>query len=149
MKKLILQNIVTATALLAALSYVGAASAHSLNGSLGAAASAVDVWQTTCSKDTATGAVNKFISRVKAAKKGVLVSIQASKGKLASHTTDAVGGNAAYSPDGVILKGGEGPYTILIDKSGAGIMNYVFETHCQTASGSHTKQDGPVRVQNQ
>jgi hypothetical protein len=149
MKKLVLQNIITATALLAAMSYAGGVSAHEAKGALGAAASSVDVYQTTCSKNTA-GATGKFTTRVKALKAGVLVSIQTSKGKLASHTTDIKGGDATYSPDTSIKAGGEGLYTIFVDKSGAGAMNYVLETHCQTAAGvSHSGQTEPVQVQNQ
>jgi hypothetical protein len=149
MKKLVLQKIVATTALLAAMSYAGIVSAHEAKGSLGAAASSVDVYQTTCSK-SATGATGKFTTRVKALKAGVLVSIQASKGKLASHTTDVKGGDATYSPDTSIKAGGEGVYTILVDKSGAGAMNYVLEAHCQTAAGaSHSGQTEPVQVQNQ
>ncbi|WP_394753535.1 hypothetical protein [Crenothrix sp.] len=148
MKKTVLHNMVTVTALLAAISYVGTASAHSANGALKAGAGSVDVYQTTCSKGTG-GATGKFLTKVKAATKGVLVSIQASKGKLASHTTDALGGNAAYSPDAIIKSGGEGVYTILVDKSGTGPINYVLEAHCQTASGAHSGQTEPVQVQNQ
>lgn len=148
MKKVVLQKIVTVTALLATMSYVGTAFAHSVNGALKAGASAVDVYQSTCSKDTA-GATGKFLTKVKAAKAGVLVSVQVSKGKLASHTTDLKGGDAAYSPDAIIKGGGEGVYTILVDKSGAGAMNYVLDAHCQTASGGHSGQTEPVQVQNQ
>jgi hypothetical protein len=144
-----MKKIITVTTLFAALSYVGIASAHSMSGSLGAKATAVDVYKTTCSKDPATGTTGKFLTKVKAVKKGVLVSVKASKGKLGSNTTDTTGGDAKYSPDGIIKAGGEGVYSIFISKSGAGAMNYVVEAHCQTTTGKHTKQTEPVQTQNQ
>lgn len=148
MKEISFQKMMAAAVLLATLGYVGAASAHTANGSLGAAAGAVDVYQTTCSKNAA-GATANFMARVKAAKAGVLVSVQAIKDTKASQATDAAGGNAAYSPDGKIVGGGEGVYTILVNKSGAGAMNYVMEAHCNTASGGHSGQTEPKAVQNQ
>lgn len=152
MKKLVLQNTITATALLAAISYAGIVSAHEASGSLGKAAGAVDVYQTTCSKnkDGATGKFVTHIKAVKAAKTAPLISIQAYKGKFATNSTDANGTDAAYSPDAIITKGGEGVYTILVDKSGAGVINYSLETHCNTATGTtHSGQTEPVQLQQQ
>jgi hypothetical protein len=129
------------------MNYANTALAHSAPGALGAVAGAVDVWQTTCAKDT-TGATGKFLTKVRATKAGALVSVQAIKGKLATNATDAKSGDAAFSPNAILVGGGEGVYTVLVNKSGAGSMNYIFEAHCQTASGTHTKQTEPVPVQN-
>ncbi|SJM89680.1 conserved exported hypothetical protein [Crenothrix polyspora] len=146
MKKVVLQKIATTTALLAVMSYVGTASAHTIPNSL-AAAGAVDLFQTTC-KPNVKGKTAQLVTRVKAAKLTPLVSVQAYKGKLASQTTDAKGGDAAYSPDAK-LGGGDGVYTILVDKSGSGKINYILDVHCQTLTGAHTEQPEPVQVQNQ
>jgi hypothetical protein len=147
MKKLVLQNMITTTALLAATSYASTVLAHSAPGSLGTVAGAVDVWQTACVKDT-VGATGRFVTTVKATKIGTLVSIQTVKGKLASNATDAKSGDAAPSPNAILTGGGEGVYTILVNKNGAGAMNYVFTAHCQTTAGKETKQTEPVPVQN-
>lgn len=146
MKKLTLQNTITTAALLAALNYADMALAHTIPDSLGAAAGAVDAFQTTC-KPNAAGKTAQLVTRVKAAKKTPLVSVQAFKGKVASHSTDAVGGNAAYSP-AVKTSAGDGVYTVLVDKSGAGAINYVLDVHCQTLTGAHTEQPEPTQLQN-
>ena len=144
MKKLVPLSI--ATALLSCVtSHV---LAHTVSNALGSAATSVDLLQSTCSKNSA-GATGKFIVRVKATKATPLVSAQAFKGKSATNTTDVKGGDASYSPDGVINGGGDGVYTILVNKAGAGANTYVLETHCQTAAGTHTGQAEPVVLQNQ
>lgn len=149
MKKLVLQRIISTTALLAAMSFTGLASAHTVPGSLGIKAGAVDVFTTTCSKNAA-GATGKFLTKVKGVtKKGPLVSVKVIKGKLASNTTDKINGDAVYSPDGIIKAGGEGAYTVSVSKTGAGMMNYVLETHCQTAKATHSGQTEPKQTQNQ
>ncbi|WP_394753284.1 hypothetical protein [Crenothrix sp.] len=147
MKNTILQNI-AATTLLTALSYGSAVSAHTANGALAAKANAVDVYQMRCFRNSA-GATGKFVTRIRAAKVGALISAQAYKGRLASQTTDPRGGNALYSPVGTIAKGGEGLYTILVDKSGVGANSYVLIAHCETARGVHSGETEPALVQNQ
>jgi hypothetical protein len=133
MKIITLQNSVATAVLLAALNYAGTALAHTIPDSLGVAAGAIDAFQTTCKPNTA-GKTAQLVTRVKASKKAPLVSVQAFKGKRASQASDAVGGDAAYSPTAK-TPAGDGVYTVLVDKSGAGAINYVLDVHCQTLTG--------------
>ncbi|SJM95710.1 hypothetical protein CRENPOLYSF2_680024 [Crenothrix polyspora] len=154
---LALHRFIVTGAALAIVAYVGVASAFPIarhtgkvlatKGALAAAASSVDMYQTTCSKNVA-GATFQLGTLVTSEKAGVVVSIQAIKGKLASHTTDTKGGDKIASPE-VALKGGDGVYTILVNKSSAGAVNYSFEAHCETAKETHAGQTNPVLLQNQ
>jgi hypothetical protein len=141
-------NCMLLVAVLLSADFPQTALAHTANGALKAAAGSVDVYETSCSKNSA-GATGMFSSRVKATKAGAIVSIQASKGKLASQATDIKGGNAVYSAVATLKGGGEGIYTLLVDKSNAGVTDYVLEAHCETTTGNHTDQTEPVLVQNQ
>lgn len=157
MTALALHRFIVTGAALAIVAYVGMASAFPIvkhtgkapatKGSLAIAASSVDMYQTTCSKNTA-GATAQLGTRVTSGKIGVVISLQAIKGKLASHTTDTKGGDKIASPE-VALKGGDGVYTILVNKSGAGAVNYSFEAHCETVKETHAGQTIPVLLQNQ
>ncbi len=65
------------------------------------------------------------------------MSVQTRKGIIATNITDPIGGDGISSPV-VHNWGGDGAYTVLIDKSGAGLNNYALTFHCETATGVHT-----------
>jgi hypothetical protein len=68
---------------------------------------------------------------------GLLVSMQLLKGPVALNTTDAVSGDAGWSV-AVALPGGNGVYTLLINKTAAGARAFDLEWHCMTAGNLHT-----------
>jgi len=76
------------------------------------------------------------------------LSLQVIKGKIAKNTTDAVDGNARFSPE-VVVKGGNGDYLFVVDKSALGAELYTIEMHCETSKGIHTGTSEPSLIQNQ
>lgn len=125
--------------LLAAAGFAPAAFAHTQNGSLGAAAGAIDFYLITCATGDSVGA-RLEVSVINQSASSPLLSIQMQKDDLAINSTDAAGGNAQYSPT-VPLNGGDGVYFITVDKAGAGSLNYSLEYHCKTGGGLHTGDD--------
>lgn len=71
---------------------------------------------------------------------GLLVNLQIYKGQRAVSITDTVSGDAEYSPF-VSLKGGNGVYYIMVNKTDAGERSFDLEWHCTAASGSHTETE--------
>lgn len=113
----------------------GVATAHSLNGTLGKAVGATDLHQITCSDGSGRLAVEVMDVAPVA---GPLVSVQVLKGSMANNSTDRKDGDANYSPT-IHTYGGDGPYYMLINKSGPGSEIYAVEYHCETANGDeHT-----------
>jgi hypothetical protein len=163
MKKLRLQNTALPAILLSisisALSYTSTALAQKTIGVLGAKATAVDVYTSTCSKKTIAGVAtptNAFITRIRGIK-GALVNVQIKKGTKVAKATDTKNADALFGSFASIKGSGEGVYTITVDKRAAGITNYEIQTFCDTAikdttsvSGfKHSKQTGPLATQNQ
>lgn len=68
---------------------------------------------------------------------GLLINLQVLKGTQALSISDTTSGDALYS-DALVLKGGNGVYTVMLNKTAAGTRNFDFEWHCLTASGDHT-----------
>lgn len=127
--------------------YTQSAFAHDYSGSLGTAVGATDVYQVSCYNDSA-GAPYKVYIQVRDATAGKsILSLQASKGFVVRNTTDAVGGNTAYSPY-VSIVGGAGPYNVYVNKTIAGARSYRIAYHCMTSDGAHTGTSIAVR-QNQ
>lgn len=96
----------------------------------------------TCFDDGA-GAASYLMARVRdnsAALPGMAVSIQLLKGSIATSVTDTVSGNADYSAYAV-LNGGNGVYTLLLNKTLAGARSFDLEWHCMTAGNDHTGTD--------
>lgn len=123
-------------------------SAHDQGGSLGTDSSATDYYQVSCFDD-GSGIADQLFFEVRGESKSVAspVSAQIIKGDLSMSTTDNVDGDQTYSP-GIAVVGGSGTYFVIVDKSGAGKVNYTFEYHCQTSTGVHTGTDIAM-VQNQ
>jgi hypothetical protein len=62
-----------------------------------------------------------------------------------SSATDAVSGDSNFSPLASVTAG-DGPYTVTLDKEGAGSLNYSMEFHCKTGSGLHTGDDTSIVI---
>jgi hypothetical protein len=71
---------------------------------------------------------------------GLLVNLQLLKGPAALSISDTVSGDATYS-DYIALPGGNGVYTIMVNKTAAGARNFDLEWHCLTADNLHTGTD--------
>ena len=93
----------------------------------------------TCFNDGA-GPTSYLMARVRdnsAAVPGMVVSLQLLKGQRTTSTSDTVSGNADYSAFAV-LTGGDGVYTLLMNKTLAGARSFDLEWHCMTAGNDHT-----------
>jgi hypothetical protein len=110
-------------------------SAHTVNETLGASASATDFFQVICSDD-GSGAPQSLSVQVRdnAAVEAPLVSVQVQRGAGLVNATDAVDGDSGASPL-VAVDGGAGAYDVLVDKSGAGAESYTLTFHCTTGPG--------------
>jgi len=71
---------------------------------------------------------------------GLMVNMQLLKGTRAISITDPTSGDAEYSPY-VMLSGGNGVYTLLLNKTAAGVRAFDLEWHCMTADNLHTGTD--------
>lgn len=137
MKKSTLSKMIAVMALLE----TDLANAHDLIGSLGADASAIDQYQVHCYDDGA-GVTDHLYAAVKDSTPvaAPLVSIQIIRDNKATNSTDAVDGNATYSPT-VKIKGNDGFFILTVDKTGAGAENYAVQYHCETLDNQHTGTD--------
>lgn len=127
-------------------------SAHESGGSLGVAASATDVYQVGC--NTSDGQPYKlFFDITNATPSSSPLSAQVINGDVAMSTTDHSGGDTISSPKIEVVRPsgttGAMAYTIVVDKSGAGAVNYGLEFHCEDINGQHTGTDDILPVQNQ
>lgn len=125
--------------LLFALGHVASASADDLIQYLGSAAGATDYYTVTCSNDSQNGVTHHLTVQIKdqPPKAAPWVSVQVVKGKAARNATDAVDGDAGYSP-AVTIAGGGGNYLVTVDKSSAGTEYYALSYHCEDVNGKHT-----------
>lgn len=136
MKKTTSQSIFIAAALFFT---THAAFAHDQTGALGKAAGATDYYAISCFDD-GNGAAAYLVFQIMDALPvaAPVVSAQVTtKGRLAVNTTDAIDGDATYSPK-VLVKGGNGTYYVSVDKTKAGVENYSFQYHCETSDNQHT-----------
>ena len=115
-----------------------AAFAHDQTGALGKAVGATDYYAVSCFDD-GNGVADHLSFQIMDALPAAIpaVSAQVTKGRLAVNTTDAIDGDATYSP-AVLVKGGNGTYYVSVDKSKAGVENYSFQYHCETSDNQHT-----------
>lgn len=138
MKHIIFKKAFVTASVLTVLGYAGSASAHDISSGLGKAATATDYYQISCYDDGNGPADHLYIQVIDMAPVAKpMISVQVTKGILASNTTDAVDGNATYSP-ALTIKGGNGDYAVTIDKTAAGLETYSLQYHCETSSGDHT-----------
>ncbi|SDG96644.1 hypothetical protein [Nitrosomonas sp. Nm132] len=71
---------------------------------------------------------------------GMFVSLQLLKGSKAINITDTTPGDAHFSPE-VTLRGGNGTYFMMANKTMAGARNFEVEWHCKTVNNEHTGTD--------
>lgn len=149
MKNTTMKNTIMMAALLVATGHAGLVSAHdSGTRSLGTAIGATDLYQVNCSDDGTGNADHLFFQLQDLAPVAApVISAQVLKYPRAANTTDQVDGNAALSPT-IKLKGGNGTYFIIVDKSKAGGELYKFNYHCETAGNGETGTELLV-IQNQ
>ncbi len=136
-----MKNILIKRALLTAslLGVASVASAHDQSGVLGQTKGAVDYYQIQCFDD-GNGATDHLALRVidlANPKAPPMISAQITKGILALNTTDVKDGDALFSPLKK-LKGGNGSYFVMVDKTNKAADNYSLEYHCETATKAHT-----------
>ena len=149
MNKMTLKNTFLSVSLLGVLGYAGSPAAHDINGTLGKAAGATDYYQVECFDD-GTGPADHLVVEIKdlAPVAAPLISVQVTKGIIARNTTDAVDGNATYSPT-LTVKGGNGAYFLTVDKTAAKAEAYNIQIHCLTGGSQHTGTTEPELLQNQ
>lgn len=93
--------------------------------------------------DDGNGPASYLMARVRdnsPAVAGMVVSLQLLKGNRATSVSDNVSGDANYSAF-VSVTGGNGVYTLLLNKSLAGARSFDLEWHCMTAGDVHTGTD--------
>lgn len=122
---------------LAALALAPRAAADTIAGTLGAAASAADYYEITCSDDGG-GAPASFSAQVRddAPVAAPLVSVQlrafrAPSSYSARNATDGSDGDGTSSPL-VSVNGGAGKYDVFVDKTAAGEEHYLLAFQCTT-----------------
>ncbi|WP_374086162.1 hypothetical protein [Methylomicrobium lacus] len=135
MKKISLK--IAAALLGAAFGNLSAANAATQDQSLGGGSGLVDRYRVTCS--TANGAdTAQLATRVKNnTPSSPSLSVQAYKGSVATNSTDAVSGDAVFSPLSYVARG-NGVYFIAVDKAGAGAVAYTLYYQCETTQGVAT-----------
>lgn len=134
---------------------VTTATAHTVSGTLGDAASATDVYQAICFDDE-TGPPQSLVAQVldKADVQTPVVSVTIRRGTagngIAATSTDRIDADANYSRL-IWVNGGAGTYDVYVGKDGPGAESYDLIYHCLTGrsgEGKHTGTDLGVR-QNQ
>jgi hypothetical protein len=118
----------------------GVVFAHTQNGSLGSAADATDYYSVLCSDD-GNGEPGSMVLQVSNVSAGTpIVAFVASKGTLATSSSDPV--NADGNPGPLAsVNGGGGSYNVFVFKSESGVANYILDFHCMTGpngGGLHT-----------
>ncbi len=129
-------------ALLTAALYAvaGTVAADELSGVLGQGSTNVDHYRIECF-DNGNGATDHMSMRVRDGRNvssGSILSVQTVKGRLAYNATDnGPEGDTRYSPT-IEIRGGDGVYLVLVNKSRGAADDYDLEYHCTGRSGRHT-----------
>ena len=124
MKNISLRKIVVTISLLMPVGYAGIATAHDQSGALGVSAAATDMYLVTCSIGEGSGATDHLYLQISGSGAGPKVSAQVFKdGKALNSTAGVVVGK--------VLNGGDGDYTVTVNKSAAGNATYGISFHCQ------------------
>lgn len=127
------------------LAYPGLSSAHDAGATMdpnGTVAAFTGYALVTCSDD-GNGPADYLIASIKdlsPPQDKLLVNLQIIKGNRAISTTDPVSGDASYSPE-VKVRGGNGTYLLLVNKTKAGSRSFAVSYHCMTANNLHTGTD--------
>ncbi|HTO52721.1 MAG TPA: hypothetical protein VMR50_04975 [Myxococcota bacterium] len=134
-----------------ALALATGAAAHTQTGALGAAASATDFYQVTCSDD-GSGPPQSLILQIQDTTSGSapLVGVQGQRGSQTTNSVDPTSGDTNPSPQ-TYVNGTSGVFDVVVYKTGAGADSYTLTYHCYTGlngTGVHTGTTIVVR-QNQ
>lgn len=116
--------------------------AHDAGAVLGDSPTFVAVGIASCFDD-GNGPADHLIFRIRdnsPAVPDLLTSLHVFKGNQVANTTDAISGDADYSPY-VSLHQGPGAYFLIVSKTGAGERSFDVEYHCNAADGAHTGTD--------
>lgn len=138
MKQIPLKPVLVTMILLTAWGQTNPVSAHDITGSLGKTNTAIDYIQVHCYNDS-NGSNDHLEVKIKdlAPVAAPKVSIQLTRDNTTTNATDAIDGDAGYSP-AVSVKGGDGYFYITIDKTATGAENYSVQFHCKTSDDQHT-----------
>ncbi len=142
------RNVGAAVLLLGGLAGASSAQAVAIEGALGAPSSATDVYLFVCPSGIGASAVARVQDMPPIA--APLVSLQMSKygtnatGPFAINVTDSSDGNDLFSNQVTLGKGG-GTYTLLVDKTGAGVEAYRVFAICTTIDGLDSITPGSVQ----
>ena len=118
--------------------------AHTYVLALGPSASANSYFGVICSNDAGTDSDHLFMQIQSHTVNGPLVSAQIVKDGVAASITDPIGGDAVPSP-AMRVRGGNGMYQVLTNKTGAGAVSFTVTVHCLDATGTvHTGTDAVV-----
>lgn len=96
----------------------------------------------TCSDD-GTGPAAKLVARIRDKSPPVehlYLNLQLLKGTRAISISDVTPGDANYTPF-IELRGGNGTYYLILNKTMAGVRDFDLEWHCMTADNLHTGTD--------
>ncbi len=122
----------------------GPSAAHTYVLSRGDAASSTGYFGVICSTDGGYETDHLFLQILTQTAGAPMVSVQVIKGAVATNTTDPVGGDALPSAP-IRLRGGNGLYQVLVNKTGPGLVVFTATAHCLDASGTqHTGTDAVV-----
>jgi hypothetical protein len=144
MNKKLFKHFMSAASVAVFAGYGSFTSAHTQTQSLGEDAGVADIYQVTCATgDTSTGRLE--VSVINTTALSPLLNVQVEKDGQSSSATDAMSGDGDYSPLASVTAG-DGPYTVTLDKAGAGTLNYSMEFHCKTGSGQHTGDDTSIVI---
>jgi hypothetical protein len=136
MKNTSLKKVIITISLLIAVVYAGIVSAHDQPGELGTAAAATNLYRVTCyDLGDGSGATDHLEVDNATATTGQKVSAQFFKDGMALNITSGVDIGTKQ------LTGGNGDYTLLVDKSAAGPASYDIHFHCKSITGQHTGTD--------
>jgi len=104
--------------------------AAKLNGSLGEASGATDVYQVSCATN-ANGATQQLKVRIidLAPVAAPLISVQVIRGTLGQNTTDAIDDDMAFSPAAIVAAGNT-KYDVRVNKTEAGKKLYTLVYEC-------------------
>ncbi len=149
MKKTVKQVLATAFSV-AALGYAAVTSAHEVPlvtmDPEGNVAGFTGYGQFTCFDD-GNGLPDHLEVSIKdhsPAQNNLLVNVQVftEKVRMAGSTTDAISGDNDSSPP-IKIHYGQGPYYVLVNKTGAGLRTFTLTYHCVTIDGIHTGTNDP------
>ncbi|WP_428001540.1 hypothetical protein [Acidovorax sp.] len=131
-------------AVLALLALPLLASAHTLDVPMGDAAGTTHHLGVICSNEGGYDSDHLVMNIRNNTPGAPLLNAQIIKGPVAVSTTDAVSGDLQPSPS-VRVRGGNGVYNLLVNKTGPGALVYTLTIHCMEATGQiHTGTDGVV-----